>query len=83
MPQNITIFGRKNQPLYTQNRPGGPERKYGQKAVFDALAAEGTLQSQVPQMQTRARLYELVDYAAYSEFDEGVFTFDLSTNRSQ
>ena len=50
---------------------------------LDALAAEGTLQSQVPQMQTRARLYELVDYAAYSEFDEGVFTFDLSTNRSQ
>ena len=31
---------------------------------LDALAAEGTLASQVPQMQTRARLYELVDYAA-------------------
>jgi methylisocitrate lyase len=33
-------------------------------------------------MQTRARLYEVVDYAGYSAFDDGVFTFDLSTNRS-
>jgi methylisocitrate lyase len=49
---------------------------------LDALAAEGSLVSQVPQMQTRARLYELVDYAAYSAFDEGVFTFDLTQNRS-
>lgn len=49
---------------------------------LDALAAEGSLQSQVPQMQTRARLYELVDYAAYSEFDAGVFSFDLGTNRT-
>ena len=48
---------------------------------LDALVAEGSLNSQVPQMQTRARLYELVDYAAYSEFDAGVFSFDLSTNR--
>lgn len=48
---------------------------------LDALAAEGSLVSQVPQMQTRARLYELVDYAAYAEFDSGVFSFDLSTNR--
>lgn len=48
---------------------------------LDALAAEGSLQSQVPTMQTRARLYELVDYSAYAAFDEGVFTFDLSTNR--
>lgn len=49
---------------------------------LDALAADGSLASQVPAMQTRARLYEVVDYAAYGEFDAGVFTFDLSTNRS-
>ena len=48
---------------------------------LDALAAEGSLASQVPGMQTRARLYELVDYAAYAAFDEGVFAFDLSSNR--
>jgi methylisocitrate lyase len=49
---------------------------------LDALVAEGSLTSQVPQMQTRARLYELVDYSAYASFDDGVFTFDLTNNRS-
>lgn len=48
---------------------------------LDALAADGTLEGQVPTMLTRARLYELVDYAAYAAFDEGVFTFDLNNNR--
>jgi methylisocitrate lyase len=33
-------------------------------------------------MQTRARLYELVDYEGYSEFDADVYTFDLRNNRS-
>jgi len=33
-------------------------------------------------MQTRARLYELVDYAGYASFDERVYTFDLADNRS-
>jgi methylisocitrate lyase len=49
---------------------------------LDALAATGTLAGVVPEMQTRARLYELVDYAAYGEFDADVFTFDLKNNRS-
>ncbi|GAA2085335.1 methylisocitrate lyase [Pseudolysinimonas kribbensis] len=49
---------------------------------LDALAAEGSLQSQLPGMQTRARLYELVDYAGYAAFDDGVYTFDLTNNRS-
>lgn len=49
---------------------------------LDTILSEGSLTSQVPQMQTRARLYELVDYAGYSEFDAGVYTFDLSNNRS-
>lgn len=48
---------------------------------LDAILAGGSLTSKVPEMQTRARLYELLDYQAYSAFDEGVFTFDLSTNR--
>ena len=50
--------------------------------ALDTLSADGTLAALVPEMQTRARLYEVVDYAAYGEFDAGVFTFDLSTNRS-
>ena len=49
---------------------------------LDALVAGGSLQSQVPMMQTRARLDELVDYAAYAAFDDGIYTFDLANNRS-
>lgn len=49
---------------------------------LDELAASGSLQAEVPRMQTRARLYELVDYAAYSSFDDGVASFDLGNNRS-
>jgi methylisocitrate lyase len=49
---------------------------------LDALLAEGSLTSSVPEMQTRARLYELIDYAGYSGFDAGIYTFDLKNNRS-
>ncbi|PZQ91897.1 MAG: methylisocitrate lyase [Leifsonia xyli] len=49
---------------------------------LDTIVAEGSFESRVPEMQTRARLYELVDYAGYSEFDAGVYTFDLTNNRS-
>ncbi len=49
---------------------------------LDTIIAEGSLNSKLPEMQTRARLYELIDYAGYSEFDDGIFTFDLSNNRS-
>jgi methylisocitrate lyase len=44
---------------------------------LDTLVAEGSLNSEVPNMQTRARLYELLDYEAYNEFDTGVFNFTL------
>ncbi len=50
--------------------------------ALDELAATGTLAGQVPTMQTRARLYELVDYAGYAAFDEGVVSFDLRDNRT-
>jgi methylisocitrate lyase len=48
---------------------------------LDALAAEGSLKSEVPTMQTRARLYELLDYEAYNAFDTSVFNFDVPTAR--
>jgi methylisocitrate lyase len=48
---------------------------------LDAILEEGTLASKVPEMQTRARLYELLDYGGYSAFDEDVFTFTLEGNR--
>lgn len=44
---------------------------------LDTLAAEGTLQPTVAEMQTRARLYELLDYEAYNAFDTSVFNFTL------
>ncbi|MEG3614249.1 methylisocitrate lyase [Isoptericola haloaureus] len=42
-----------------------------------ALRAEGSLASQVEHMQTRADLYELLDYPAYNTFDAGVYDFSL------
>ena len=48
---------------------------------LDVLAAEGTLKPVVSEMQTRARLYELLDYEAYNTFDSGVFNFTLETNK--
>jgi methylisocitrate lyase len=44
---------------------------------LDTLLAEGSLNSEVANMQTRARLYELNDYAGYNSFDESVFNFTL------
>jgi methylisocitrate lyase len=44
---------------------------------LDTLVAEGSLNSEVPNMETRARLYELNDYAGYNTFDESVFNFTL------
>ncbi|MEJ1230529.1 MAG: methylisocitrate lyase [Galbitalea sp.] len=44
---------------------------------LDTLVAEGSLNGEVANMQTRARLYELNDYAGYNTFDESVFNFTL------
>jgi len=48
---------------------------------LDTILAEGSLTSRVPEMQTRARLYELLDYESYGSFDAGVFDFTLDSNR--
>ena len=45
---------------------------------LDTIRREGSLTSEVPNMQTRARLYELLDYEAYNAFDTSVFNFTLS-----
>ena len=41
------------------------------------LASEGTQESIVPNMQTRAQLYELLQYMSYQEFDEKLTNFEL------
>jgi methylisocitrate lyase len=48
---------------------------------LDRLTAEGSLKGEVPAMQTRARLYELLDYEAYNAFDTSVFNFDVPAAR--
>lgn len=49
---------------------------------LDALKADGNLQAVVPEMQTRAELYELLDYEAYNQFDSGIFNFNLDNHKS-
>lgn len=48
---------------------------------LDALVAEGSLKSEVATMQTRASLYELLDYPAYNAFDSSVFDFEVPDAR--
>ncbi len=47
---------------------------------LDALKQDGNLQSVVPEMQTRAELYELLDYESYNQFDSGIFNFNLDSH---
>ena len=46
-----------------------------------AIAAEGTQSGLLDRMQHRSRLYELLQYERYNDFDSGIFTFTLT--RSQ
>ncbi|MEX5296817.1 methylisocitrate lyase [Kocuria sp. CPCC 205268] len=45
--------------------------------VLETIAADGTQEAAVPDMLTRARLYDLVDYNGYNQFDSGVFDFEV------
>jgi methylisocitrate lyase len=50
------------------------------KAVEDGLGVlkrEGTQESLLKEMQTRAELYELLRYKDYEQFDKDVFNFKL------
>ncbi|MFM6939395.1 MAG: oxaloacetate decarboxylase, partial [Rhodoluna sp.] len=47
---------------------------------LDALKNDGSLQNVVGEMQTRAELYELLDYEAYNQFDSGIFNFNLDNH---
>ncbi|MER3389733.1 MAG: methylisocitrate lyase [Microcella sp.] len=43
---------------------------------LDTLLSQGTLDAEVESMQTRGRLYELLDYEAYNAFDASIYTYD-------
>lgn len=45
--------------------------------TLESIKADGTQQGAVSSMQTRTRLYELVDYEAYNRFDTSVFNFQV------
>lgn len=45
--------------------------------TLDVIRTDGTQQAAVARMQTRARLYELVDYEGYNQFDSAVFNFSV------
>ncbi len=47
---------------------------------LDTILSEGSLTSLVGQMQTRARLYELIDYEGYNRFDTNIFNFTLDAD---
>ncbi|MEU6860625.1 methylisocitrate lyase [Glycomyces sp. NPDC046736] len=47
------------------------------EGLLEALREQGTQAGLVERMQTRKRLYELVEYASYAEFDQTLFDFDI------
>ncbi len=49
--------------------------------TLDSIRTDGTQEAAVVSMQTRARLYELVDYEAYNRFDTSIFNFQVPGER--
>ncbi|MPY11173.1 methylisocitrate lyase [Arthrobacter bussei] len=50
--------------------------------TLDTIRLHGTQQPAVEGMQTRSRLYDLVDYEGYNRFDSSVFDFEVPGSRS-
>jgi methylisocitrate lyase len=49
--------------------------------ALDTLKRDGNLAAEVANMHTRSRLYELLDYPSYNEFDSGIFNFKLNSDQ--
>ncbi|PBC51520.1 methylisocitrate lyase [Rhodococcus sp. ACPA1] len=45
--------------------------------TLQTIQRDGTQQASVPHMFTRSRLYDLVDYEGYNDFDSGLFNFEV------
>ena len=57
-------------------------QRIAMKAVESALKdilEKGHQNDQVVNMQTRAELYDLLDYEDYNQFDSGIYNFDISS----
>lgn len=48
---------------------------------LERLTVDGSLEREVATMQTRVRLYELLDYPAYNAFDTSIFDFEVPPAR--
>ena len=47
------------------------------ESAYAALKEEGSLESQLDKMQTRKRLYEVIKYEEYNQFDQNLHNFKL------
>ena len=47
------------------------------ESAYAALKEEGSLENQVDKMQTRKRLYEVIKYEGYNQFDQNLHNFKL------
>ncbi|MBX2845361.1 MAG: methylisocitrate lyase [Saprospiraceae bacterium] len=68
---NLVIY-----PVTTQRLAMGAVER-GLQAILE----HGTQESVVPEMQTRARLYEVVNYEAYNALDQSIFNFELNKDQ--
>ncbi|WP_432510093.1 methylisocitrate lyase [Kineococcus sp. SYSU DK001] len=89
---NMTEFGRSDLFTHAQLRDAGVRivihpvsllrlAMGAADRALTELGGTGTLEGKVPEMQTRAELYDLVDYAGYGAFDSSVYDFSLEGNR--
>lgn len=49
--------------------------------ALSVLKSQGSLESVLPDMQTRAELYDLLDYESYNRFDSSIYNFSLPHNK--
>jgi len=68
---NIVIY-----PVTTQRLAMGAVEK-----GLTAILEKGDQRSVVSEMQTRSRLYEIVDYASYNQLDQDIFNFELKKDQ--
>lgn len=48
---------------------------------LQTILKEGSQESLLNSMQTRSRLYEVINYQEYNKLDQSIFNFDLSNNQ--
>jgi methylisocitrate lyase len=89
---NMTEFGKSNLLTKLQLENIGynlviypvTTQRWAMKAVengLDSLLATGNQESTLSQMQTRTRLYEVLGYEAYNQYDQSLYNFKLEDDQ--